>query len=242
MRTKIWSGIGLLLVSIFLDSSPALAAQDDDYNFSWLDPEKKIYVLQNRRYRKAGTPQFYAMGGFSLGDTYRSVIQAQPRLAWWMNEDMGFEVFYSYRSHSPNNVYEALDKATNGGAQSPYIREVRSQFGVLYNWAPWYAKINVFNSVLYFDWYFSIGGGMIGTMIGQRTEATDATKGWRTQNLFAAYLGTGHLFHLSEHWKIRLDVLGHFYLANVFEGLTGVAPKQAVFSNFTSQVGIGYQL
>jgi outer membrane beta-barrel protein len=242
MQKKIWSGIILLLVSSWIESAPAFGAADDDYNFSWLDPDKKIYVLQNRRYRKAGSPQFYAMGGFSLGDTYRSVIQAQPRMAWWLNEDMGFEVFYSYRNHKTNNVYEALNQSIGGGASSPYIREVRSQFGVLYNWAPWYAKINVFNSVLYFDWYFSVGAGMIGTMIGQKTEETDPTKGWRTQNLFAGYLGTGHLFHLSEHWKIRLDVLGHFYVANVFEGLSGVAPKQSVFSNFATQFGIGYQL
>ena len=26
---------------------------DDEYNFNWLDPEKKIYVLQNRKYLKA---------------------------------------------------------------------------------------------------------------------------------------------------------------------------------------------
>ncbi len=240
MRKKIWMGIGLLLVSFWVEHAPAFAASSDDYNFSWLDPEKKIYVLQNRRYRKAASAQIFGMGGMSLGDTYRTVIQVQPRLAWWINEDMGFEVFYSHRIHSPNNVYEALDKAIAVGAQSPYIREVRSQFGVLYNWAPWYAKINVFNSVLYFDWYFSVGAGMIGTMIGQKTDIP--ANNWSSQNLFAAYLGTGHLFHLSEHWKIRLDVLGHFYVANVFERLTGVAPKNAVFSNFASQVGIGYQL
>ena len=241
MRKKIWSGIGLLLVSFWVEHAPAFAASSDDYNFSWLDPEKKIYVLQNRRYRKAGAAQVYGMGGMSLGDTYRTVLQVQPRLTWWINEDMGLEVFYSQRMHNPNNVYEALAEGIKSGGQSPWIREVRSQFGVLYNWAPWYAKINVFNSVLYFDWYFSVGAGMIGSMVGPKTEDTDVTKSWKTQNLFAAYLGSGHLFHLSEHWKVRLDVLGHFYVANVFEGLS-VSPKQAVFSNFATQVGIGYQL
>ncbi len=245
MNKKTWSVLGLLLLSVFMDVSSSFAAADDDYNFSWLDPDKKIYVLQNRRYRKAGGAHLYLMGGVSLGDTYRNVYQVQPRLGLWFNEDYGFETFYSSRFNSPNNAYKALDQAISSGGvtKSPYIREVKSQFGVLFNWAPWYAKINVFNSILYFDWYFSVGAGVLSTEVGPKTKDDPASAAsWKTENLFAVYLGTGHLFHLSEKWMIRWDVLGHFYNAGIYGGLPGAPEDKALFSNFALSLGAGVKL
>ncbi len=252
MNKKSWGGfVLLLLLSVFLDVSSSFAAgtpapaDDNEYNFSWLDPDKKIYVLQNRRYRKAGNPHLYMMGGMSLGDTYRSVYQVQPRMAVWFNEDFGLEVFYSGRSNSPNNAYKALDQAitTGGVSKSPYIREVRSQFGVLFNWAPWYAKINVFNSILYFDWYFSLGAGTLGTDIGPKTKDDAASAAsWSTENLFAVFVGTGHLFHINEHWMVRLDALGHFYSAPIYGGLPGAPLDKSIFSNFALNFGVGLKL
>lgn len=244
MNKKIGSIFTLLLLSVLIDISSSYAADDSDYNFSWLDPEKKIYVLQNRRYKKQGT-QLYLLGGASLGDTYRTVYQVQPRFAVWFNEDFGLETFYSARFNSPNNAYKALDQAINTGGvtKSPYIREVKSQFGVLFNWAPWYSKINVFNSILYFDWYFSIGAGVLSTDIGPKVKSDPVVgSSWTSENLFAFYLGTGHLFHLNEHWKLRLDTLGHFYSAPIYGGLAGAPADKSIFSNFAINLGIGYKL
>jgi len=245
MKFKKWSVLALLALSVFFDvTSSYAAAADDDYNFSWLDPDKKIYVLQNRRYRKSGAPQVFVLGGLSLGDTYRTVYQVQPRLGYWFNEDFGLETFYSARFNSPNNAYRALDQAINSGGvtKSAYIREVTSQFGVLFNWAPWYAKINVFNSILYFDWYFSVGVGSLSTQIGPKTkDDAVSSPSWHNENIFAVYLGTGHLFHLTEHWKIRLDTLGHFYSAPIYGGLPGAPTDKAIFSNFSLNLGLGYK-
>ena len=57
---KILFLLGLQVVFIAL-TTLAQAADDDEYNFSWLDPDKKIYVLQNRKYRKAGRVMFSGM-------------------------------------------------------------------------------------------------------------------------------------------------------------------------------------
>jgi outer membrane beta-barrel protein len=242
MKMKTWSAIGILVLSVFLYISSSYAASsssDDDYNFSWLDPDKKIYVLQNRRYRKTGNPDIFIMGGISLGDTYRNVYMVQPRFGVWFTEELGIEAFYADRFNSVNNAYKALSQAinTNGVTSSPYIREITSEFGILFNWAPWYAKINVFNSILYFDWYFSFGLGELGTQAGPETIQTQPAS-WTTENLFAVYAGTGQMFHLSEHWKVRLDFLGHFYSAPIYVN----SGDKAVFSNFDFSLGIGYKL
>lgn len=236
-----WSARALLVLLWLVEGPVSFAAEDSEYNFSWLDPDKKIYVLQNRRYRKAETIEGYALGGVSMGDPYRTVIQVQPRLAYWLTESTGLEVFYSARFHSTNNTYRALkasiEASTNPLQQSPQIREVTSQFGLLFNWAPWYSKINVFNSILHFDWYFSGGLGAMTTEIGQRTREETFGSGWIRENLFAVYLGTGHLFHLDENWTARLDVLGHFFYARDEATL----PK-SLYSNFAFNLGIGYRL
>ena len=248
MKIKKWSVFGILILSVFLDVSSSYGgAPDDDYNFSWLDPDKKIYVLQNRRFKKTGSPEIYLMGGASLEDTYRNVYQVQPRLGFWFSEEFGIETFYAAKFNSINNAYRALDEAINQNAsdvtKTPYIREVTSDIGILFNWAPWYAKINVFNSILYFDWYFSAGIGSLTTRVGPGDYNDALYKSyWQSENLFAVFLGTGQIFHLSDHWKIRLDVLGHFYSAPIYGGAPGAPTNSAIFSNFDVNVGIGFKL
>jgi outer membrane beta-barrel protein len=232
----------LMVIGLCVDMNAAMA--DDDYNFSWLDPEKKIYVLQNRKFKKSGGAQIFVLGGMGLGETYRKAFQYQPRIGYWFNEDFGLEAFYTGRSNSENGAYGSLSRALGAGT-SPYIREINNQFGVLFNWAPWYAKINVFNSILYFDWYFSMGAGSMGTQVGEKTKETAAlSKPWVTENLFAVYLGTGHIFHLSERFMVRLDFLAHFYSAAIDGGntATGASNDKAIFSNTSLNLGIGLKL
>jgi len=243
MNKKINRILFLLVMTIGLcvDIHAAFAV-DDDYNFSWLDPDKKIYVLQNRKFRKAGAAQIFVLGGMGLGETYRKAFQYQPRLGYWFNEDFGLEAFYTGRSNTANSAYGSLARALGSGT-SPYIREIDNQVGVLFNWAPWYAKINVFNTILYFDWYFSVGAGSMGTEVGPRTKA-DSPALWTTENLFAVYLGSGHIFHVSERFMVRLDFLVHFYSAAIDGGnsATGASNDKAIFSNTSLNLGIGLKL
>ena len=246
---KKFSLYALLFLSAVELMSSAYAADDDDYNFSWLDPDKKIYVLQNRRFRKADALHLFLMGGPAQGDPYRQIYNIQPRMGYWFNEEFGIEAFYEARFHSINNTYKAMISAALSGAGStPLIREINSQFGVLMNWAPWYAKINVFNSVLYFDWYFSFGAGGMYSQVGPKTndDSLVGSQG-KNENLFAVYLGTGHIFHVSETVKIRLDVLGHFYSAPVYGanaagGTNTTVANSAIYSTWSYNLGVGFKL
>jgi outer membrane beta-barrel protein len=247
-KLKLWALYALVVQTLVVSGLSEItatahaASNDDDYNFSWLDPEKKIYVLQNRKFRKAGGAHVYLLGGVALAETYRTSYQVQPRLATWFNEDFGLEVFYTGRFNSPNNAYRALEKSVGSGT-TPLIREIKSQFGVLFNWAPWYAKINVFDTVMYFDWYFSLGAGTMSSEIGPNTKENPVyTSQWQSENLFAVYLGTGQIFHLSDLFKVRLDFLGHFYSAPVFAGIPGAPQDKSIFSSFTFNLGIGLKL
>src|SRR4051794_4020142 len=63
------------------DDSPELSgvgieskdSPGSDYNFSWLDPDKKVYVLQNRKFLKAKHFIFSVTGGLAPSP-FRNVI------------------------------------------------------------------------------------------------------------------------------------------------------------------------
>jgi len=211
------------------------AGNEDDYNFNWLDPEKKIYVLQNRRYRKAKHALITGMIGAGFSSPYRTAYNFDPRMAYYFTESWGVEGFYTFTMNSANNIYDALVGST--GTSRPVIREIRSQGGGLVHWVPWYAKINVFNQILYFDWYFSAGVGSMSS----RLESYDKTANRVTfadESLFAMYLGTGHQYHLSDRFIVRLD-----YMAGIYKAAIGdVAGTKAWFTNHDFAVGLGVKL
>lgn len=49
-----YRNISALALVLFTLSAPALRADEKDlYDFMWLDPDKKVYVLQNKVHKKA---------------------------------------------------------------------------------------------------------------------------------------------------------------------------------------------
>lgn len=225
------------------DRSPAAAqaaaSEGDEYNFNWLDPEKKIYVLQNRRYLKAGRPMLSLMGGLGFSNPYRSSLNADARAAYYLSEAWGLEAFYAYTRNTTNSTFEAL-QGTGTNAR-PVIREITGQYGLLAHWVPWYAKINVFNKILYFDWYFSGGaGGVSYTMFNSSADgvAANVVTSGVVRNDFAFFLGTGHVYHLTERFTARLDFTSSIYKAELF----GTGGGATWYSNLNFGAGFGIRL
>lgn len=204
--------------------------RDPEFNFSWLDTDKKIYVLQNRRYLKANHILLSGMVGVGLSNPYRDVVGIDPRLAYYWSEAFGLEVFYSIFGNSVNSTSKALSQTIPNA--SPVTRELRSQLGAVLHWAPWYAKINVFNQILYFDWYFTAGLAQM-SMLTHPAAGADFT-----ETPVAFLLGTGHQYHVSQNWIVRWDLTASIYSGKVL-GNTG---DNAFFSNFNFVAGLGYRL
>ncbi len=212
--------------------SEAAEDPESEYNFSWLDPDKKVSVLQNRKFRKANRVMLSLNLGLADNNAYRSSTAIDPRLAYYFSESWGIEVFYSIFQNKQNNTAQTLV----GTGVSPSVIELKNQMGVMLNWVPWYAKINVFNTILQFDWSFAAGVGTINANMIPRTNETGFSAS--TKSLSAFYLGTGHQFHVSENFVVRLDFRNAFFKA----------PKRAVvgeeiyFNGTTFQIGAGFRL
>lgn len=209
--------------------------KDDEYSFNWLDPDKKIYVLQNRKYLKGGHPVISLMAGAGFSNPYKITYNLDPRFAYYINETWGIELFYTLTNNMDNSTLVALGTAAKN--VMPQVREIRAQTGAMVHYVPWYAKINVFNNILYFDWYFGVGAGTITAFVDQRT-STSAPSNFVPQNLYGIFLSSGHEYHLSQNLLVRLDVSGAIYQAPV-GGFTG---DSAWFSNFNFGLGLGWKL
>jgi len=216
-------------------ASADAAVGTGDYSFQWLDPDKKIYVLQNRRYQKAGRLQISANAGIASTNAYRDSYSIEPRVAYYFREWLGIEGFYSFYLNQENSTFEALSRAAPNAL--PSVRELRSQMGALIKYVPWYAKINVFNQILYFDWSFSAGVGQLATALDTRTSSSAAAT-YLNENLIGYYLGTGHQYHLSDTFSVRFDYLATFYKAP----LLGTSGSSTWFSSSTFSAGVGVRL
>ncbi|MBN20390.1 MAG: hypothetical protein CL678_03805 [Bdellovibrionaceae bacterium] len=240
MKTQVqWAKAGYFLITgILLLIWPAKAARaDEEYNFSWLDPDKKIYVLQNRRYQKAKHIMLSVTGGLGNASAYRNTINIEPRASYYFSEAFGFEAFFNYNFNSENDTLDALRNAVGSTPVLPVIRQVASQAGLLFVWAPWYSKINVFNSILYFDWFFTLGAGMTNTEVETRNSFA-ADSNLVKESLFSIFWGTGHQYHVNEWFKVRVDFTASHYRAPIF-GITG---DETWFDNYNFNIGVGFQL
>jgi outer membrane beta-barrel protein len=211
----------------------AADSANDEYNFNWLDTDKKIYVLQNRKYLKSGHPLLSVMGGIGFSNPYRSTFNIDPRFAYYFNESWGFEVFYTMSSNTPNNTIQALSIATT---VLPGIREIRSQYGGMVHFVPWYAKINVFNSIIYFDWYFGVGAGQVSSFVTNVKNPTASD--FVQQDLFSLFWATGHQYHVSQSFLIRMDVTSALYQAQI----NGTSGETSWYSNLNFGIGLGWKL
>jgi outer membrane beta-barrel protein len=211
------------------------AASGDEYSFNWLDPDKKIYVLQNRKYTKADRPELSLLVGMGLSNSYRKVYNVDPRFAYYFSEAWGIEGFYTTSFNSENDTFKALQHATT---TLPVVREIRNQLGLMIHYVPWYAKINVFNKILYFDWYFAGGAGVANTEV-DRQRSTSSAPNFQPEALTALYFATGHQYHLSQNLTVRLDLTGTYYRAPLF-GIPN--DNMSWFSNYNFGFGVGLRL
>ncbi len=212
---------------------PAAASNgDEEFNFSWLDPDKKVYVLQNRKYRKAGRFGLSVSGGTNLSNPYKTEYLYSGKGTFWITEQLGVEGFYTGLTNSDSGNFTAL-KNVNSTAL-PFVRENRSYYGGLAMWAPFYAKINLFNIILYFDWYFNAGLGQIRTAFDQNRLA-GAGPNYKFENLTTFLFGTGQSFYIGKSFQIRLDLTGMAYRATSADNVT-----IKTFTNFDFSAGVGY--
>lgn len=223
-----------------LSASIFAAAEDKSLYYSWLDKDKEIYVLQNRKFRKV--ERFYV--GFNGAKTTSGVFidsyGASGRAGYFFREDWGLELAYGKNSGDINNTARGVREQ---GAV-PYYRKIDSYMGAMLMWSPFYSKINTFNKILYYDWIFGLGVAQIKTLDNRNefdTSSPDKDTLTSETNMGAMWT-TGLRFYINENWSVRLDYTALHYKAKRSRENTSNEDlsSETLFSNYDLGVGLNY--
>lgn len=199
--------LGLALIF----QAPLQASENDLYDFLWLDPDKKVYVLQNKVYEKKNT--FYANVGYLMGlnAPFQDTSGVNVSAGFYFHEEWAFEVLGNFYSNSNNENYENLERI-NGSV--PFVRRVDSLYGGLVVWSPFYGKINTFNKIFYFDWSFGAGLGSMTTESNAKTAAIpDEAAEFQSESYGAGIVKTSLRFHATENIHVNIEYMRSHYKA-----------------------------
>lgn len=230
-----------LLGSMVLAGSiqTANAAEEDLYDFLWLDQDKQVYVLQNKVFKKKG--RFFVNAGYIMGLTneFQDTSGWQASVGYNFSEQLGLELMYNEYSNTDNAAVTNLRDIND---TVPFQRKLASSYGLLLKWSPFYGKINTFNSIIYFDWSFGAGAGQLksnsNALTVDQTNQEDTFKG---EDYMAGFLKTSFEIHATERITIGTTLLRTIYKAPgpTVDGVAGT-DKWRGNSDFILSVGFSF--
>lgn len=228
----------LILMSLIV-SMTVLADEKSVYNFSWLDKDKEIYVLQNRKFRKAENFYIGGTAAYNLSQNFLDAYGGTIRGGYFFTEDWGVEFVYGKNTNSENDTAKGVREQ----GTVPFYRQIDTTMGAMVMWSPFYSKINTFNRIFYFDWMFGAGIGSFTTKDNRNkfnTAAANANSLTSESNMGALW-NTGLRFYLNENWSIRLDLTGQTYKADKTKrtGGSGTPTSKSSILNNEYDIGLG---
>lgn len=217
------------------------AAEGDAYKFSWLDPDKEVYVLQNRKYRKADRLHLNLGFGKTTNGAFVDATTIQGRAGYFFHENWGVEFVFAKNSGEENGTADSIrgDGVRTAGTV-PFRRIIDNYYGGMLMWSPFYSKINTFNKIIYVDWLLGLGLAKLTETNNLREfKTTNSTAVSETLDHTGLIWDAGMKVYLTEHFEVRLDLTVLHYKAN--KATRTSAQGESVWnSNWDLALSLGY--
>ena len=200
------------------------AAEGDTYSFSWLDSDKEVFVLQNRKYRKRDKLYINAGVGTTTSGGFTDAKFIQARGGYFFLEEWGIEGLFVKHNGEENETFDSIQERV-----FPYYRLVNGYKGLMLLWSPFYAKINTFNQVIYLDWMFGLGFVSVedehNAAAFRASKSRNSGSGSVDRNDYPNELESNSglvwdialKIFLSKNWEVRTDLTVIHYQATGFE-------------------------
>lgn len=229
-----------IFLSIFAFSilcSDSYAGEKDIYEFSWLDQDKEVFVLQNRKFRKVSKLYFNLGGGLTTSGAFVDSTAYQGRVGYFFTEEFGFEGLYSKNVGKENDTAKGVQSSgPQGSGTRPFRRIVDNYIGVMGLWAPFYSKINTFNTIVYVDWIFGLGYAQLTEKNNKLAFQSASLRDVSTTEKHSGIIWeAGMKFYLNESFSARLDLTTVHFQTNKIS-----TPGTVIFSNYDATVSLGY--
>ncbi|MBP5296245.1 MAG: outer membrane beta-barrel domain-containing protein [Bacteriovoracaceae bacterium] len=232
--------VGLVL------STATMASESSLYDFSWLDKDKEVYVLQNRKFHKKGTMNLALGFGMTVSGPFVDATAIQGRVGFYPLEDWGAELIFSYNSGKENENAKGVRAQSDGGGSAPFRRITQGYLGGMIQWSPFYAKVNTFNKIIYVDWYIGLGFAKLDEKNNRLELKTsgdpevDKTEVKESHN--GILWGTGLRVFLSNRWHARLDLAGIHYSATKAAAIVQNSSSKTYYNNYDLALSIGMSI
>ena len=235
--SRIW--MGLVFWGL---GGQALALEGDTYSFEWLDPDKEVYVLQNRKFRKKGRLYLDVGGGVTTSGAFVDSQAIQGRIGYFARESLGFEFIYSKNDGEENDTAKSVRNIGGGAGSAPFRRIVDNYLGGMLMWAPFYSKINTFNTIIYADWLLGLGYAKLEENNNQLEILSGGDESSVTNESHDGFLwNLGMKIYLTRSLEFRFDLTTVFYEANEIAGVNGEESSKKIWhSNWDAVASIGY--
>ena len=195
----------LSLVLTLLYSFGTLAGENDLYDFLWLDPDKSVYVLQNKIYPKDKSLYLDLGYATSLTSTFQDTVGTQLKFGYFFKEEWAIEAMLMQYSNNDNSNFDNV-KGLNG--KIPFVRRPISSQSIFLIYSPFYGKINTFNKIFYFDWSFGIGTGSYRMESNLDTVVVNnAANRYASETYTPIQLKTSLKFHLNKNMHLGVEFL-----------------------------------
>lgn len=220
------------LTFLMFFSQQLFSAEGDTYSFTWLDPDKEVYVLQNRKFRKKGKFHVSLGGGMTTSGSFVNGSNLQGRAGYFFKEEWGFELLYSKNAGEENADAQAVRNTTAAGS-TPFRQITNYYMGGLLLWSPFYTKMNTFNTIIYMDYIFGLGIGKIEES-NNRLELQNTINKSETIEVHNALLWSmGMKFYVNDSFSIRPDFTGV-----IFKSLRPDRNEENVYSHYDLSLSV----
>ncbi len=224
------------ILSIFSVLTQGIAAEKSRYDFSWLDKDKEVYVLQNRKFRKDSKFFVSALGGVTTSGAFVDATVLQGRAGFFFAEEWGVELLYSKNSSEENDTAKAVFASSQVEA---FVRKVQNYYGGMVLWSPFYAKINTFNQIVYFDWIFGLGAATLTDQNNaNKVDTTTVSDVLIEESHTGLMWEAGMRFYISPSWSLRMNLTTIHYSA--VRSSKNAADEKVWNSNYDMTVGVNY--
>lgn len=202
----------LMLASMLgLWATSSYAGEESTYDFLWLDPDKAVYVLQNKIHKKENT--LYMDVGYlaNLTSTFQDTRGIAVKAGYYFHEEWAVEAMYLGYQNTNNDNFRNVQLLNEG---FPFVRRPERTTGVGIVWSPFYGKINTFNKIVYFDWSFGAGVAQVTTKSNLKSVTVSSSKDiYASENNTGAYLKSAMKFHINQNWHVGVEWVGTYYQA-----------------------------
>lgn len=198
----------LVFVLMLILINEVKAGEESLYDFLWLDPDKKVYVLQNKLFKKEKT--FYFDVGYisNITSKFQDTNGYSLKGGYYFHEEWGVEGFYNSYNNKKNDDFRNVSLVNSA---EPFVRRLNSTYGAAIIYSPFYGKINTFNTIYYFDWSFGAGYTQLNTESNVKTVTRGG--GYQKEVYNGALLKTKLTLHLQENIHVGLEYMNTYYRA-----------------------------